>query len=111
MSIKYSVIPKKNPRDPEAPAKYHSSVKSSGRKDLRQISRQISEISTVSSVGTMANIEALLTLIPRELVEGNIVQLGDFGSFRLRINSEGADTPEGVNAHNIKNILVTFTPD
>ena len=58
----------------------------------------------------MANIEALLTMIPRELADGNIVHLGDFGSFHLRVKSEGADTSEGVNAKNVKNVLVTFTP-
>ena len=55
-------------------------------------------------------IEALLTLIPRELSAGNIVELGEFGSFRLRIQSEGAETPEGVTAHNIKKILPRFVP-
>jgi hypothetical protein len=50
MSVKYSVVAKKNPRDPEAPAKYYPSVKAGGHKSVRQIGRQIAEISTVSSV-------------------------------------------------------------
>jgi nucleoid DNA-binding protein len=31
-------------------------------------------------------------LIPEELLEGKIVDLGDFGSFRLSIKAEGSDT-------------------
>ena len=58
----------------------------------------------------MAVLEALLTLIPREIANGNIVSLGDFGTFRLRIQSEGADTPEEVTARNIINVLPRFTP-
>jgi predicted histone-like DNA-binding protein len=77
---------------------------------LRALSRQIAEISTVSSVDTLAVLEALLTLIPRQLAAGNIIELGDFGSFRLRIQSEGADTPETVTAHNIKKVRPLFSP-
>jgi predicted histone-like DNA-binding protein len=58
----------------------------------------------------MAVLEALLTLIPREIANGNIVNLGDFGAFRLRIQSEGVDNPEDVTANNIKRVLPLFTP-
>ena len=85
MSTKYTVIARRKPGDPTAPEKYYPSVKSSGRITLRQLSKQIAEISTVSSVDTLAVLEALLTLIPREISNGNIVNLGDFGTFRLRI--------------------------
>ena len=39
-----------------------------------------------------------------------IIELGDFGSFRLRIQNEGAGTPEEVTAHNIKKVLPLFSP-
>ena len=110
MSTKYNVITRRKPGDPTAPEKYYPSIKSSGRVTLRQLSKQIAEISTVSSVDTMAVLEALLTLIPREIANGNIVSLGDFGTFRLRIQSEGADSPEEVTAKNIKRVLPLFTP-
>jgi predicted histone-like DNA-binding protein len=62
------------------------------------------------SADIVATIEALLTIIPDELADGNIVSLGDFGTFSLRIRSEGADTAEEVTARNISNTLVTFRP-
>lgn len=105
-----TVITRRKPGDPTAPEKYYPSLKSSGRVTLRQLSKQIAEISTVSSVDTMAVLEALLTLIPREIANGNIVNLGDFGSFRLRIQSEGSDRSEEVTANNIKNVLPRFIP-
>jgi predicted histone-like DNA-binding protein len=110
MAVKYNVIARGNPGDPDAPEKYYPSVKSSGRLELRALSKQIAEISTVSSVDTLAVLEALLTLIPRELAAGNIIELGDFGSFRLRIQSEGENTPEDVSAHNIKKVKPLFSP-
>lgn len=110
MSAKYNVIPMKNPRDPEASPKYYPSFVTSGRVSLRQLSRQIAELSTVSSVDTMAVLEGLLTIIPREIADGNIVELGEFGSFRMRIKAKGADTAEAVSGRQVINILPRFTP-
>ena len=58
----------------------------------------------------MAVLEGLLTLIPREISRGNVVELGDFGSFWMRIQSDGSDTLEEVKANNIKRVLPRFTP-
>ena len=52
----------------------------------------------------------LLSLIPGELTAGNIIELGDLGSFRLRIQSDGADTPEEVSADHIIKVLPRFCP-
>lgn len=110
MPTKYNVIPKRNPRDPNAPPKYYPSVVTGGRVTLRDLADQIAEISTVSSIDTMAVLEALLKIIPREIAKGNIVELGGVGSFRVRVKSEGSDTAEEVNATNITNILPRFVP-
>jgi len=82
----------------------------SGRKTLRQMAERISQISTVSTADTMAVLEALLTTIPDELAAGNIVELGDFGNFWLRSDSEGADTAEAVRASQINSVLPRFNP-
>lgn len=108
MSVKYNVIERGNPANRESPKKYYPSIASSGRKTLRQIAAQISQISTVSSADTMAVLEALLTVIPQELVAGNVVELGDFGNFWLKANSEGVDTPDTVRATQISTILPRF---
>ncbi len=64
----------------------------------------------MSSVDTTAVLEALLTIIPREIANGNIVELGDFGSFRLRVQSTGAETAEAVSAKSITNVKPLFAP-
>lgn len=110
MPTKYNVIPKRNPRDPNAPPKYYPSVVTGGRVTLRDLADEIAEISTVSSIDMLAVLEALLKIIPREIAKGNIVELGGVGSFRVRIKSEGSDTAEEVNATNITNILPRFVP-
>jgi len=108
MTAKYNVVERRNPSNPDAPAKYYPSVVSTGRVNLRHLSKQIAEISTVSPADTMAVLEALLTTIPHELSNGNIVDLGDFGSFRLRIKTKGADTPEAVTSRNITKTMPRF---
>ena len=110
MSTKFNVITRYNPQDPEAPKKYYASVKSSGRVTLRELSQQIAQFSTVSTVDTMAVLEALLILIPCEISRGNVVELGEFGTLWMRIQSEGSDTLEEVKANNIKRVLPRFTP-
>jgi len=67
-------------------------------------------MSTLSSVDLAATLEAFLTIIPRELAAGNIVRLGDFGSFSLRVRSEGSETEDGVSSRNITKTIAGFRP-
>jgi predicted histone-like DNA-binding protein len=110
MSVKFNVVGRGNPSNLQAPKKFYPSIAASGRKSMRQLAGQISAISTVSSVDTMAVLEALLTIIPQELAAGNIVELGDFGNFWLKSNSEGADTETAVRSSQINTVLPRFIP-
>lgn len=47
-------------------------------------------------------LDAMLYVIPQDL--------GDFGSFWLRINGEGQESAEDVRANHITNTLPRFTP-
>lgn len=108
MSVKYNVVQRGNPTKPTDPKKSYPSIASSGRKSLRELATEISRMSTVSSVDTMAVLEALLMIIPQELAAGNIVELGDFGSFWLRINSEGVEDADAVRSGHVTNVLPRF---
>ncbi|MBI5964675.1 MAG: HU family DNA-binding protein [Chloroflexi bacterium] len=108
MAVKFNVVQRGNPAKPLEPKKFYPSITSSGRKTMRQLAAQISQISTVSSVDTMAVLEALLTLIPQELMAGNIVELGDFGNFWLKANSEGANDTNSVRSGQITTLLPRF---
>ena len=110
MSVRFTVNPKKNPRDITADPKFYAFAKSGGRSDTNAVAKTINSISTVSSVDTAAVLEAFLTVVPDKLAEGNIVELGDFGTFRVSISSEGAATPEEVTARSITDTRVIFTP-
>ena len=110
MPVQFTVNPKKDPRDQTSEPKYYASAKSSGRADTHNIAKSINSMSTVSSVDTAAVLEAFLTVVPEKLSEGNIVELGDFGSFRISVSSEGESLAEKVTARSITDTRVIFTP-
>lgn len=110
MTVKFNVVERGNPSNHAAPKKYYASVVSSGRKTMRQLAGRISEMSTVSAADTAAVIEAFLLVLPQELAAGNVVELGDFGNFWLKANSEGSETAEQVRGSNITNLLPRFNP-
>jgi predicted histone-like DNA-binding protein len=110
MTVKYSIVERGNPQDQAAPKKFYPSLQSSGFKTLRELSKRITQMCTVSSPDTLAVIESMLVVIPEELAAGNIVELGDFGSFWLRSSSEGADEEDKVSASQVTNLLPRFNP-
>jgi predicted histone-like DNA-binding protein len=110
MSVKFSVTPKKDPRNLEAEPKYYAIVKSDGRADTITVAKSINSMSTVSAPDTLAVLEAFLHVVPEKLADGKIVELGDFGTFRISVSSEGATLAEEVTVRNITDTKVIFTP-
>lgn len=110
MSVKYNVVERGNPGDPSAPRKYYPSAVARGRVDLRHVAERAAAVSTLSVADVVAVIETLLFIITDELGRGNVVDLGDFGSFWLKFKTEASLTPEDVNEKNITAVLARFIP-
>jgi len=110
MTVKYNIVEHANPADREAPKKFYVSIQSSGRITTRELAERAAQMSTLTTVDMMAAIESFLAIVPAELAKGNIVELGDFGSFWLRTTSEGAETAEEVRADQIGTVLPRFNP-
>ncbi|AHW58861.1 DNA-binding protein, histone-like, putative [Draconibacterium orientale] len=105
--LKYKLIEKANPRDLTAPKKFYASHVSSGRKT---ISRDIEDKSSLSR-GDISNVlDNLVDQIPKYLLDGQTVSLGDLGSFRLTLSSEGAEQEKNFKSNMIKNVKIIFTP-
>jgi len=110
MSVKFNIVERGNPTNREASKKFYASIQSSGRLSLRQLAAIAADRSTLTEADFIAAVESFLAIIPRELAKGNIVELGDFGTFWLRTTSEGAETSEGVRADQITGVLPRFNP-
>jgi predicted histone-like DNA-binding protein len=108
--VKFNIVERGNPSNPEAPKKFYPSVQSSGRVTTRELAEQAAKMSTLTTVDMMAAIESFLSIIPGELAKGNIVELGEFGSLWLKISAEGAETPEETSADQITTIMPRFMP-
>ncbi len=110
MSVKFSVTPRKDPRDQNSQPKYYATVRSNGRVDTHGIAKDINKMSTVSSVDTTAVLEAFMNVVPDQLADGKIVELGDFGTFRVSVSSEGAEQPDAVTTRSITDVRILFQP-
>ncbi|BDD09015.1 DNA-binding protein [Fulvitalea axinellae] len=108
--LKYKITQKANPQDREGPKKYYATPQTSGKKTLSAISRDITDMSSLSR-GDISNVLLnLVDQIPKYLLDGQSVQLGELGSFRLSFGSEGAESSEDFNVSMIRNKKIIFTP-
>jgi predicted histone-like DNA-binding protein len=108
--IKYTIKERVNPQAPLEPRKHYAFVQNQGAVNLRQLATRISRESTISMMDTMAVLEGLLQVIPDLLADGKIVRLGELGTFRVTISSEGVDNPDDFNVTNIKGLNLKFRP-
>ena len=102
MTVKYNIVERANPTNRAAPKKFYASIRSSGRVTTRELAERAAQMSTLTTVDVMAAIESFLAIVPAEL--------GDFGSFWLRMSSEGAETAEEVRADRIGSLMPRFNP-
>jgi predicted histone-like DNA-binding protein len=111
MPVKYNVVERKNPLDKNATPKFYAIAKADGEINLRAIAKEIAGGSTtVSDTDVLAVLNDLIKSIARHLNDGEIVKLGDFGTFRITLSSEGVETAEKVNTSVIKNSKINFRP-
>ncbi|WP_310396835.1 HU family DNA-binding protein [Hymenobacter sp.] len=110
MPIEYSLVQRGLPAQPNSPKKWYANVRSSGTTTERDMADKISRGTSLSSTDVKAAIESLLQEIPRELADGQIVQLGDLGSFRVTLQGEGTETEEEFTSARVSRIKVNFVP-
>ena len=102
---------KGKPGDPETPKKFYAQARARKEFTFRELSKEISEGSTtVSDTDVMAVLNDLIKVLKRHLENGEIVRLGDFGTFQVSITGEGAETAEAFNSSLIKNEKIVFRP-
>lgn len=109
--IKYIIQGKKNPLK-KTEIKYYPQMAPSTPMTLAQIVKRVEKRSTVSSADVKAVLDALQYEVIEALENGNSVRLGDLGSFRLTIKSQGVETvaeAKKKGAQLIKKVNVQFT--
>lgn len=110
MSIKYKVLPRKNPQDINAPEKFYAAAIADGEIDLDKLAEQISYQCTVTESDCYAVLLSLERNIINELEQGKIVKLGRLGNFQIGLSSEGKETSEEVSSAAVKKARILFRP-
>lgn len=109
-NVTYSVSPRINPRDKDASPKYYGHVQASGDISLREMAERIQSTCTVHKSDVFAVLVALEDVITEALKSGEIVRLGELGTFQIGISSKGAATEEDYSDTLIKKARINFRP-
>ena len=106
--MKIKMVQRKNPQK-KSEVKYYASPVNAGKKTLRDIAHDIAGRSSLTR-GDIENVLSnFIDCLPHYLRDGFSVQLGEFGTMRLTLSSEGAATVKAFKTETIKP-RVTFTP-
>ena len=81
-----------------------------GHTDMDTLCVMIGARSTVSSADVKAVLDNLNFVLDMELQEGRIVRLGDFGSFRISVSSDGVTDKKDFNSSMLRPLRIIFTP-
>jgi predicted histone-like DNA-binding protein len=108
--LTYKLVEKGNPSDSTVPKKHYANHVGKGKKTFKDIKIDIEDKSSLTSGDVGNALENLVKQIPKYLLDGQSVCLGELGTFRLSISSEGAATPEEFDVGMIKNVKIIFTP-
>ena len=108
--MKYKLVPKGNPQNKDAEKKLYAKPVYSGKITKKQIADDLVLSSSLSRGDVSSVIENLLDAIPKYLLKGFSIQLGELGTLRISFSSEGADDPESFHVGLIRGRKIIFTP-
>ena len=109
-SVTYSVSPRVNPRDKDAAPKYYAQAQARGDVNIREMAARIQSTGTVTKADVYAVLVALEDVIVEALQNGEIVRLGELGTFQLSLSGKGAATEEDFDTSLIKKARINFRP-
>ncbi|WP_423129662.1 HU family DNA-binding protein [Gaoshiqia sp. Z1-71] len=108
--LKYKLVERGNPSDPTAPKKIYASPVKNGTKTISSLSGDIADISSLSRGDINNVITNLVERIPKDLLDGKSVSLGELGTLRVSFSSEGVEDEKDFHTSKIKGLKVIFTP-
>ena len=104
------MVPRLNPRDKDASPKYYAQAQASGDVSIREMSERIQQSCTVHKADVHAVLVALEDTMIDALKGGEIVRLGDLGTFQIGVSGKGALTEEDYTPSLIQKARINFRP-
>lgn len=90
--------------------KYYPVAAARHRVSLRELSNEISRMSSLSPPDVYAVLEALTITVPQHLAEGHIVELGNLCNVGVVLGGEGVEHPDELSARHINKVKAHFRP-
>ncbi|WP_423128663.1 HU family DNA-binding protein [Gaoshiqia sp. Z1-71] len=107
--MKYKLIERANPQDRDQ-KKWYASPVNEGKITKSDLAKDIVGASSLSRGDVSNAIENLIDTMPKYLLMGKSINLGEFGTLRISFSSEGVEAPEQFNTNKISRVKVIFTP-
>lgn len=112
MALNYKLVERRNlGKDvAEAPKKMYAQAVNNGYVYFDEFCEDIAETCTLTSADVKAVLDRLNYMLNKNLKAGRIIQLGEFGNFRLSIGSTGSVPGTDFLSSQIKKPKIIFTP-
>jgi predicted histone-like DNA-binding protein len=107
--MKYKLTKRVNPQN-RTKEKWYAAPVNDGKVTKTAIATEIVLMSSLSRGDVSNTIENLLDVVPKHLLMGKSVCLGELGILRISFSSEGVENPDDFNVGMIKGTRVIFTP-
>lgn len=108
MSIFLKPVQRYNPLDKDAPAKWYPVQYTVQLVNETEVAELVADETTLNPMEALMAIRQLRKVVQRLLLDGKSVKLGNWGTFNVTLNTEGADTAEELTANHVKRVNVNF---
>ncbi len=105
--MNYNIVKRANPLDRTKELYYPSPVWGAEVSE-DELSEEISYASSINQSDVKAVISSLIEMIPRHLMKGETLRLGNLGIFRMSFEATGKDDAEKISADDIKKSKILF---
>lgn len=112
MSLKYRIVLKKDMSKGAAAGAqlFYGQVRSLEKTSFKALCALVSDYCTAKKGEVELVVDGLINVMKNLLVSGNVIQMGEFGNFRMTAGSQGSKTLKDFDPLLFKKGRIVFTP-
>jgi predicted histone-like DNA-binding protein len=110
MPVLFNKVERPLPGQPASLKKWYAVIKTVGQLGEKSVARFIADETTLNAKEAEMALSLFQKILINSLLNGQSVQLGDWGSFHLTCRSAAHDTREEVTGKSIEKLNIRFTP-
>ncbi len=110
MGIKFKILEKSNPNNPNEEKKYYASIAYGEAINDDVLVKKMAKLCSVNNIDLSTSLLALSCVIQQELKQGKTIKIKGIGTFYPAIKSEGTSDSKKANKSLIKEVSASFRP-